>query len=71
MVVNTTCDKRLGVLYKPHRLLDRHLAVFPQIAASPLFLRRRHRRLSSPRPSSTRPSSPPRRPSSTRRANPP
>jgi hypothetical protein len=36
MVGNTTCDKRLGILYKPRRLPDRHLAVFPQIASIPL-----------------------------------
>jgi hypothetical protein len=30
MVVNTTRDKRLGVLYKPRHLPDRHLAVSPK-----------------------------------------
>jgi hypothetical protein len=65
-VVNTTRDKRSGVLYKPRRLPDWHLAVFPQITTSPLFLHRRRRRLSSPRLSPTRGSSPTRRPSPTR-----
>jgi hypothetical protein len=46
-VGNTTRDKRWGVLYKPCRLPDRHLAVFPQSVASPLFLRHCRRRLSS------------------------
>jgi hypothetical protein len=44
----------VGVLYKPRRLPDGHLAVFPQIAISPLFHHRCRRRLSSPRPSPTR-----------------
>jgi hypothetical protein len=72
-VGNTTRDKRWGVLYKPCRLPDRHLAVFPQSAASPLFLRHHHRRLSSScptptRPSPTRGSSPTCRPSPMRRS---
>jgi hypothetical protein len=33
-VGNTTRDKRWGVLYKPCRLPDRHLTVFPQSVAS-------------------------------------
>jgi hypothetical protein len=35
MVVSMTCDKRSGVLYKPRRLPDRHIAVFRQIASLP------------------------------------
>jgi hypothetical protein len=34
-VGNTTRDKWWGVLYKPRRLPDQHLAVFPQIASLP------------------------------------
>jgi hypothetical protein len=67
--VNTTRDKRSGVLYKLRRLPDRHLAIFPQIAASPLFLCRRRRRLILPRPSPMRGFSLMRRPSLTRRSS--
>jgi hypothetical protein len=66
--------QKVGVLYKPRRLPDRHLAFFPQIAASPLFLCRRRCHLSSlhssaTRPSPTRGSSPTHRPSPTRRSS--
>jgi hypothetical protein len=70
MFVNTTHDKMSEVLYKPRRHPDRHLAVFSQIAASPLFLHHHRRRLSLPRVSLTRGSSPTRRPSPTCRSSP-